>query len=126
LFEANTQIGGEENWDYLPYGPFAKLTEYTSWLKTIEAHADPCFFAILRKSDGSAIGVASFLRIKPNEGSIEKRLQINVLTASVLPEWCRLRGLIPSLSTIITLIVSNVSMIPRVTDRSTGTKCASV
>ena len=71
LFEANTQIGGEQNWDYLPYGPFSGLAEYTNWLKTIEAEADPCFFVILGKSDNKAIGVASYLRIKPNDGSIE-------------------------------------------------------
>ena len=71
LFEANTQIGGEQNWDYLPYGPFSELAEYTNWLKTIEAEADPCFFAILHKPDSKAIGVASYLRIKPNDGSIE-------------------------------------------------------
>ena len=71
LFEANTQIGGEQNWDYLPYGPFSALDEYTNWLKTIEAEADPCFFAILRKLDNKAIGVASYLRIKPKDGSIE-------------------------------------------------------
>ena len=41
LFEANTQIGGEQNWDYLPYGPFSKLAEYDNGLKTIEAEADP-------------------------------------------------------------------------------------
>ena len=32
---------------------------------------DPVFFAIIRKSDSIPVGIASYLRIKPNDGSIE-------------------------------------------------------
>lgn len=71
LFHANTQDGGSENWTYLPYGPFDTITDYTQWLKTIDAQDDPCFFAIIRKADNRPVGVASYLRINPQEGSIE-------------------------------------------------------
>ena len=71
LFDANSQEGGDQNWDYLPYGPFSEYDDYLKWVASMAAEADPCFFAIIRKSDEKAVGVASFLRIKPQDGSIE-------------------------------------------------------
>jgi RimJ/RimL family protein N-acetyltransferase len=71
LFSANTQTGGQENWRYLPYGPFADLASYRQWLASIKDRPDPCFFAIIRKKDNRAVGVASYLRIQPQDGSIE-------------------------------------------------------
>lgn len=71
LFEANMADGGAANWDYLPYGPFASLDMYCQWLDTMAKQSDPQFFAIIRKADEKAVGVASFLRIKPHDGSIE-------------------------------------------------------
>lgn len=58
-------------WDYLPYGPFADLAHYRSWADPAAAGADPFFYAIIDKATGRAAGVASFLRIDPNAGSIE-------------------------------------------------------
>ena len=49
LFHANTQDGGSENWTYLPYGPFDTITDYTQWLKTIDAQDDPCFLPLSGK-----------------------------------------------------------------------------
>ena len=37
----------------------------------MEDGSDPVFFAIIRKIDNKAAGVASYLRVKPNNGSIE-------------------------------------------------------
>ena len=71
LFMANMEPGGKENWDYLPYGPFDSEKDYYQWLNKIESEADPCFFAIIRISDQRAVGVASFLRINPEDGTIE-------------------------------------------------------
>ena len=71
LFAANTTPGGERNWAYLPYGPFRTLADYAAWLRAQERQNDPCFFAIVRKADHRAVGVASYLRIKPQDGSIE-------------------------------------------------------
>ena len=71
LFESNSEEGGERNWTYLPYGPFNAVSDYSDWLRSIEALPDPVFFTIIRKEDGKAVGVASYLRINPNEGSIE-------------------------------------------------------
>jgi RimJ/RimL family protein N-acetyltransferase len=38
---------------------------------SFESTSDPIFFAIISKKLNKAIGVASYLRIKPNKGSIE-------------------------------------------------------
>lgn len=59
------------NWTYLPYGPFDSLESYQQWLATLSQGEDPLFFAILRKPDLVAVGVASYLRITPASGAIE-------------------------------------------------------
>ena len=59
------------NWIYLPYGPFKSKNSYLRWLKEIEDKDDPVFFAVIRKSDSKAIGLASFLRINIKFGVIE-------------------------------------------------------
>ena len=71
LFEANSIAKTNEAWDYLPYGPFKSFEDYTAWLEGMQGLKDPYFFAIIRKSDNKAIGVASYLRINPDAGSLE-------------------------------------------------------
>lgn len=71
LFAANSEDSQGAIWDYLPYGPFPTLCAYETWLRSQEALQDPAFFAIIRRSDDRAIGVASFLRIDQANGSIE-------------------------------------------------------
>ena len=71
LFAANALDKDGQNWTYLPYGPFENVDQYSAWLRSQQVLNDPCFFAIVRLSDNRAIGVASYLRIKPADGSIE-------------------------------------------------------
>ena len=71
LFTANALDKQGENWTYLPYGPFHDLKKYKNWLKIQEIKKDPVFFTITRLSDHKAVGVASYLRINPTDGSIE-------------------------------------------------------
>ena len=71
LFESNIIDAKGENWTYLPYGPFKDIESYSLWLKEQEQKDDPTFFAIIKKSVNKAVGVASYLRINPPEGSIE-------------------------------------------------------
>ena len=71
LFKSfQTDIGGK-NWTYLPYGPFEDVQAFTAWLETVEGCEDPVFFTIIRQADNIAVGVASYLRIAPEHGSIE-------------------------------------------------------
>lgn len=71
LFAANSADLSGRVWTYLPYGPFASLDEYRNWLIATCLGDDPLFFAITDLSDGHAAGLASYLRITPNSGSIE-------------------------------------------------------
>lgn len=63
--------GHDGLWDYMPTGPFAAGAEYAAWVRSVQGSADPFFFAIQDLESGRFAGVASFLRIAPEAGSIE-------------------------------------------------------
>ncbi|MFY0680898.1 MAG: GNAT family N-acetyltransferase [Thalassovita sp.] len=58
-------------WDYLPYGPFHSAAQYHRWVRDVAAKSDPFFYAIQDRVTGLFGGVASYLRISPEIGSIE-------------------------------------------------------
>jgi RimJ/RimL family protein N-acetyltransferase len=70
LFRAFAADPDARRWTYLPYGPFADETAFRAWIEASAASHDPLFFAILG-AEGSAMGLASYLRITPLHGSIE-------------------------------------------------------
>lgn len=63
--------GHDHVWDYLPYGPFASLSAYRAWIEETVAAPGHVFYAIQNLETGSWEGVASYLRIDPQNGSIE-------------------------------------------------------
>ncbi|MFT4151629.1 MAG: GNAT family protein [Paracoccaceae bacterium] len=69
LHRANT--GFDWLWDYLPYGPFVTEAEYRQWADLQAGLVDPLFYTIIDKATGRAGGVASYLRIFPEIGTIE-------------------------------------------------------
>jgi len=69
LFKANS--ASDAIWDFLPYGPFASASAYHRWMRDVTAGDDPRFLAIYNRDSGQWQGVASFLRIQPEAGSIE-------------------------------------------------------
>ncbi len=71
LFEASCSGPADANWTYLPYGPFDSFESYRAWLSESAQKCDPQFFAIVEASSGRALGIASYLRIDPRNGSIE-------------------------------------------------------
>jgi RimJ/RimL family protein N-acetyltransferase len=71
LHAANALDRDGRNWTYLPYGPFAALGAYVSWLNGVAAATDPMFHTIVDLRSGEAVGIASYLRIDPAAGSIE-------------------------------------------------------
>lgn len=71
LFEANCLDQEDRIWTYLPYGPFADFKSYTTWLDEFCRGDNPLFFAIIDATTQQAVGVASYLRIDPANGSIE-------------------------------------------------------
>ena len=58
-------------WDYMPYGPFGSAARYHRWIKDSTQGRDPRFFALRDRAGGHCGGVAAFLRIAPEAGSIE-------------------------------------------------------
>jgi RimJ/RimL family protein N-acetyltransferase len=58
-------------WDYMPYGPFASVTAYHAWAREREGGMDPQFYVFRDLATGQAGGIASYLRIAPDAGSIE-------------------------------------------------------
>jgi len=63
--------GAQELWQFLPYGPFISAAAYHRFLRGFEAGEDPVFYAIRDMARGQVMGVASYLRIAPEKGSIE-------------------------------------------------------
>jgi RimJ/RimL family protein N-acetyltransferase len=71
LFAADAADVQGRSWTYLAYGPFRTLSDYRGWMCGHCLGDDPLFFAILDLADDKAAGVASYLRITPDAGSIE-------------------------------------------------------
>jgi RimJ/RimL family protein N-acetyltransferase len=71
LFEADAADADGRSWTYLAYGPFGNFATYREWLAATCLGNDPLFFAIVDAADGRAAGLASYLRIAPQAGSIE-------------------------------------------------------
>ena len=58
-------------WTYMPTGPFDAEADYAAWVRDACQSKDPLFFAIIDKSTGRPVGVASYLRIQPQNGVVE-------------------------------------------------------
>jgi RimJ/RimL family protein N-acetyltransferase len=71
LHAANRLDVNGKNWTYLAYGPFETLEDYLAWMNRTCTTRDPLFFAIVDPQTDKAVGVASYLRIDPANGSIE-------------------------------------------------------
>ncbi|MDA7429507.1 GNAT family protein [Primorskyibacter aestuariivivens] len=63
--------GHDDRWDYMPYGPFHSAAQYHRWVRETVAQDHHLFYAIKDKDTGQFGGVASYLRIAPEAGSIE-------------------------------------------------------
>ncbi|MDH3714368.1 MAG: GNAT family N-acetyltransferase [Gammaproteobacteria bacterium] len=71
LFAANSLDTRHINWIYLPYGPFATLPDYCAWIESVCLSDDPLFHSIVDLATGRAVGVASYLNINLQNGTIE-------------------------------------------------------
>jgi RimJ/RimL family protein N-acetyltransferase len=71
-FELHEAFQGHDwLWDYMPYGPFASGSAYHRWARQREEGIDPRFFVLRDAATGHPSGIASYLRIDPDAGSIE-------------------------------------------------------
>ncbi len=71
LYYALTSEGDSGLWTYLPYGPFPNLASYMQWVEFVSKQEDPQLYAIIDFEELKAVGVAGYLRIAPEQGSIE-------------------------------------------------------
>ena len=71
LFAAYVKQRNDQDWTYLPYGPFDRFDDYQRWLTKTYTDDDPLFHTIIESKTNKAVGVASFLRIQPEIGVIE-------------------------------------------------------
>jgi RimJ/RimL family protein N-acetyltransferase len=71
LYDANSLDPEGRMWTYLFSGPFASFDEYRAWLEPRPASEDPLFFAFIDKGCKQAVGLGSYLRIEPAQGSVE-------------------------------------------------------
>ncbi|WP_232515383.1 GNAT family N-acetyltransferase [Chromobacterium violaceum] len=71
LFDELHKIPGGANWTYLSHGPFPCLEDWLQWVSANSLRDDPQFYAIVDQADGAVIGLCSYLRIAPEDGSIE-------------------------------------------------------
>lgn len=71
LFAVNQIDTDGAGWTYLPYGPFTDFDDYCRWMERTCLGGDPLFFAIRDLETNAVAGVAGYLRIMPESGSIE-------------------------------------------------------
>jgi RimJ/RimL family protein N-acetyltransferase len=71
LYAANALDRDGGMWTYMSHGPFETVESYLAWVDDVSTKADPLFFAIVDKTSGKPLGVASYMRIDPKAGSIE-------------------------------------------------------
>ncbi len=58
-------------WTYLTAGPLVTLDDYHGWMHKSCMGEDPLYYAIVNLPDEKAVGVASYMRIDPKNGTIE-------------------------------------------------------
>jgi RimJ/RimL family protein N-acetyltransferase len=71
LFDANSEDAAGANWTYLPIDAPQGLDAYSQWLSSMSGRDDPMFHAIIDTASGQAVGLAAYLRIDRQAGSIE-------------------------------------------------------
>lgn len=70
LFDANAR-GDGSNWTYLAAEPPASRAAYLQYLQRDFLGSDPQCFAVIDAQSRTAVGIACYLRIAPEQGSIE-------------------------------------------------------
>lgn len=58
-------------WTYMSVGPFGTKEVLKDWIATASKGRDPLFYAVVEMTSAKAVGIASYMRIAPEAGSIE-------------------------------------------------------
>jgi hypothetical protein len=73
LYENSHGEGQELLWRYLFDGPYPNRTAFDARLRQMASSRDPLFFSILDQASGNAVGYASYMRIDPLTGVLNRR-----------------------------------------------------
>ncbi|WP_425044044.1 GNAT family N-acetyltransferase [Primorskyibacter sp. S87] len=71
LFESFAADPDGAIWTYIPFGPFRSQQDLEVWASDASRDDDVPYFAILDQPSGRPVGIASFMRIKPEHGVLE-------------------------------------------------------
>ncbi|MEM7121777.1 MAG: GNAT family protein [Pseudomonadota bacterium] len=71
LWDTTASDKAGTGWTYMVYGPFDTPQAFDTWLKRECGADDTVYFAFVAASSGRAVGWGSYLRIAPDDGSIE-------------------------------------------------------
>ena len=71
LYAAYAEDTNGRIWTYMGYGPFETRAEFRDWMAANCLGDDPLFHAIVEAASGRALGMASYLRVVPDNGVIE-------------------------------------------------------
>jgi RimJ/RimL family protein N-acetyltransferase len=71
LFAANSEDRAGKSWTYLFEEPFLDLPSFRAWLERESKKEDPLVHAIVDRATERAVGMAGYMRIQPDFGSIE-------------------------------------------------------
>lgn len=58
------------HWTYMPWGPFGSVDEYGEWVAAVE-QSDAFEYMTICSPEGSPLGVAGYMAIEPQMGTIE-------------------------------------------------------
>lgn len=71
LYEAYCEDTEHRMWTYMSDGPFHSVAALEEWIDATAHAEDQVCHAIIDKTSGKAVGIASYLRIQPASGVIE-------------------------------------------------------
>lgn len=71
LFDAFALDDAGKNWTYMPTSPSGSFEDFNTWFLGACFGEDFLFYAVIDQVTGLPIGLASYLRINPRDGSIE-------------------------------------------------------
>jgi RimJ/RimL family protein N-acetyltransferase len=71
LFDAVSDDTVGASWTYLLNGPFGDRSEFCAWLDAFCLGEERRFSAVVDRATGRAVGYAAYIRIDPENGSVE-------------------------------------------------------
>jgi RimJ/RimL family protein N-acetyltransferase len=71
LWQAFVEDKTQSLWQYLPYGPFKNVEDFSLFIEEKQNSTDAIFFALVSRSTKEPLGFVAYSRIQPEAGSIE-------------------------------------------------------